>query len=316
MVVRCLTSLVLLVAPLLAVGAAPDPGFVSLQRWEHGGAQIQLSRVRTLTQRLSKQNLLYQLRLAALRKRDLIRTAEEMDAALLALRKGSPSLGIPSPPTGAVRAAIDSLDRAWGPLRRLAMASVFDYALSSGGAGDGGGMDPLLVRHFDELAEVVDRRAAMAQQRYLRVCERSGVPDCIGVVQATRSGMLSERLVKQAVLVFAGFDAEANTVRLRESRESMRRVLEAAEAQEPVQSAMSSQRGKIGDIVGGLWRGIRGHWERLSGDVDVVLAGQSQQLDVGETLAVQRLFLDDLTRFSVAVRRFSAVRRAGGTGRL
>ncbi len=314
MVVRWLATLVLMVAPLLAVGAAPIPDPGLLQPWEHGGAQIQLSQVRMLTQRLSKQNLLYQLHLADLQKRDLVRTAEKMDAALTALREGSPSLAVPSPPTREVRDAIELLDQAWGPLRRLALASAFDYVRRAGAASYGAGVDPLLIRHFDELAQDVDERAAAAKQRYVLVCESSGGPNCSAISQATGSGPLSERMVKEAVLVFAGFETEANTRRLRASHERMARVLALSATMEPVQAAMSPDRGRIGNTVGVLWGDVLGNWDRLSRDVDLVLAGDSQKLDVAETVAVQQLFLSDLQRFAVAVQRFAAGRRAMAAG--
>lgn len=312
MVARWLATLVLVVAPRLAMGAAPIPNDILLQPWEHGGAQIQLSQVRTLTQRLSKQNLLYQLHLADLQKRDLVRTSQELDAALESLRDGSPTLAVPPPPTRQVRDAIELLDQAWGPLRRLALASAFDYVRRAGSASGGSRTDPLLIRHFDELAQAVDQRAAAAQQRYEEVCERSGIPDCPVVARATSTGMLSERMVKEAVLVFAGFDAEANSARLRESRGRMNRLLELAAAHETVQSAMSRERGKIGEVVGELWDDIGGNWDRLSRDLGLVLVGQSRQLDVAETVAVQQVFVEDLQRFSVAIQRFTAARRMAG----
>ena len=314
MVVRWLATLVLMVAPVLAMGAAPSPNPILLQPWEHGGAQIQLSRVRMLTQRLSKQNLLYQLDLANLHKRDLVRTAEQLDAALESLLEGSPLLAVPSPPTAGVRDAIESLDQEWGPLRQLAVASAFDYLRRPSATSRRSGADPLLIRHFDELAQAVDQRAASAKKLYVQVCESVGAPDCRSIAQATGSGPLSERMVKEAVLVFAGFDAEANTARLRTSRESVERVLELAASLEPVQATMSPERGKIGVVVAGLWGDILGNWERLSREVDLLLAGQSQQFDVGETVALQHLFLDDIQRFSVAVQRFSVGRRAVAAG--
>jgi hypothetical protein len=141
-----------------------------------------------------------------------------------------------------------------------------------------------------------------------------GAPDCRSIAQATGSGPLSERMVKEAVLVFAGFDAEANTARLRTSRERVERVLELAASLEPVQATMSPERGKIGVVVAGLWDDILANWESLSREVDLLLVGQSQQFDVGETVALQQLFLDDIQRFSVAVQRFSVGRRAVAAG--
>jgi hypothetical protein len=310
MVVRWLATLVLMAAPALAAGAARNPSIVLLQPWEHGGAQIQLSQVRTLTQRLSKQNLLYQLDLADLHKSDLVRTADELDTALNSLRDGSPSFAVPVPPKEDVREAIEALDEAWGPLRRLAVASPFDYARRERVGSGATGADPLLIRHFAALAQVVDETAADAYQRFVLECERAGAHDCGSGARATGAGPLSERMVKEAVLAFAGFEIEANTTRLRASRERLATVLALAVTLEPVKAAMSPERGKIGDAVGGLWSDIEGHWARLSGEIDLVLAGRREEFSVAETVAVQRLLLHDIQRFSVAVQRFSVGRRS------
>ena len=129
-----------------------------------------------------------------------------------------------------------------------------------------------------------------------------------------RSGLLSERMVKEAVLVIAGFDVKANTARLRQTREELGRVMQLAEAQEPVRSAMSPDRGKIGGVVGNLWSEIGGNWDALRHDVDLVLAGESEGLDLQHTVDAQQTFLGNVQRFSLAVQRFAAVRRAVGAG--
>lgn len=302
-----IAAFALLVSMPVLVGAVPAP---VLQRWEHGGAQIELSRVRMLAQRLGKQNALYQLNLAETRKRDAVATAEAIDAALVSLQQGQPARAIPIPPTPAVRSAIEELDASWGPLRRLALASPFDYKRGVAPTG----ADPLLLGRFDDLVSAFDGRAAEAVDEYVVVCRQVGIPNCEAVAYATTAGLLSERLVKEAALVVAGLAVDQNSARLRKSVDELARAMAFAAAQEPVQSAMSPERGAIGVRVGNLWSDIEGHFERLQRDVEAILAGRAERADFEETVAAQQRFLTDIQRLSLAVRRFAAQRRAVGAG--
>ena len=95
--------------------------------YEIAGAERELGRIRELAERLSKQNLLYQLHLAGQTKQDLVDTVAELDRVVELLRKGSVTYSVAPPPNEEVRAQIDKLDEAWGPLRRMALASPYDY---------------------------------------------------------------------------------------------------------------------------------------------------------------------------------------------
>lgn len=300
--------LLALVATLL-LGVSPSAR--PLQRWEHGGAQLQLNRVRMLTERLSKQNLLYHLRLAGEQRSSLVDTAEQLDAALVALVEGSPRLGVPAPPTLEIRGQIEELDSVWGALRNTAVASPYEYARR---AAERGVTDPFGIRYFALLAADVDRQAVVVSNAYLALCERQPRQDCRAVASATASGMLSERLMKQFVLVVTGMDVRANAALLRQSRDGLDRTLVAVEQQEPVQATLSSERGKPGVVAAGIWSDIQGTWKALRVDVDRVIAGESDQVVLGDALTRQHDFLRDLQRLSVAVRRFAAARRAAGKG--
>ena len=84
-----------------------------LQRWEHGGAQLQLNRVRLLTERLSRLNVQQQMRLGGATRASMVATATEIDTALRGLGEGSPRMGVPAPPTLEIRERIQARDPAW-----------------------------------------------------------------------------------------------------------------------------------------------------------------------------------------------------------
>lgn len=307
MAVGRVMALALVAGLLMGVASAPR----SMQRWEHGGAHLQLNRVRMLTERLSKQNLLFHFQLADEQREGLVETAEQIDVAVAALIKGSPRMGVPAPPSLEIRRQLEELDSAWGALRNVAVASPFEYVRR---AAERGATDPLGVRHFERLAAEIDRRAVEASGAYLALCKQHGGRDCQAVASATASGMLSERLMKELVLVIVGLDSKTNTARLRKSRESLDRALAAAGQQEAVQATMSSERGKPGVVAAGIWSEVQVSWKELRGDVDRVIEGESEQIELAEALARQHDLLRDLQRLSVAVRRFAAARRAAGGG--
>jgi hypothetical protein len=297
-----------LVATVFA-GVAPGPR--ALQPWEHGGVQLQLGRVRMLTERLSKQNLLYQLNLAGQQRRNLVETAGQIDATLSVLEEGSLSLSVPAPPTLEIRRQIEALDATWGALRHTAVASPYEYVRR---AAKRGVSDPLGIQHFDRLAGELDQQATRVSAVYVDLCEQQARTDCRAVASAISSGMLTERMLKELVLVVAGMDATANETRLRTSRDGFDRTLAVVGKQEPVRAAMSPERGKPGVVVSGMWRQIHDTWQLLRGDVDKALAGKGQEIDLANALARQHSLLSELQRLSVAVRRFAAERRIAQAG--
>ena len=288
--------------------AGPATAAPNLPRWEHGAAQIQISRVRMLVQRLSKQNVLYQFQIGDARKRDLIETVEEIDAALAVLEEGDAVLAVPEPPTSRVRKRIAELDDAWGSLRMIAAASPTDYARRVGIGSKSGTGDPLRIRTFESEVDRMDAEAQALSDAYLALC---GDPDadCRAVARATNLGNLSERMLKEAVLVKIGLDATAHAKELRETRAAFASSLRFAAEQQIVQAAMSPERGRTGEIMRSIWSDIGTKWERIRGDVDVVIAGGTGQVDLVETLRVQRELSSEMLRFQVAVRRFATAQR-------
>ncbi len=303
---RPIVSLVIVAALLLAVAPAPH----KLQRWEHGGAQLELNRVRMLAQRLSKENMLRQLNLAGRRRSDMIEAAGMVDASLAVLTQGSPGLSVPAPPTLEIRRELEKLDKAWGGLRRVAVASSYEYVR---GAAERGAADPLGIQYFDLLAADVDAQASRVSDAYVALCEaQGGGQDCRAVAAATGTGVISERMMKELVLVVSGIDASANTKRLAQSRAGLDRTLARVSEQESVQSTIAEARGKRGIVAASMWRGVEDNWRALRPQIDRAIAGDREAVDLGAALAQQQDLLAELQRLSVAVRRFAAERRARG----
>lgn len=281
----------------------------TLQRWEHGAAQIQVSRVRMLTQRLAKQHALYQLRIAGARRTDMVETIEAIDEAIRQLEQGDSTFGVPAPATRAIRETIAELDTAWGSLRMIADAGPADYALRAGIGSVAGTGDPLRIRTFDAQLDALDARARAVSMGYVDLCAPSQRRDCETVARATNLGILSERIAKEAVLLHAGIDVDEHRAKLLRTRNAFAQALAVTADQEVVQAAMSDSRGRTGEIMQGIWSDIGRDWGRIRADVDHLMGGSGEEVDLAETLETQRVLIEEMQRFQVAVRRFATGRR-------
>ena len=147
----------------------------ALLDYEYGGALAQLGRLRMLLERLSKQNVLYQLHLAEQSKVQIIETAHMIQQTLDLLREGRALMTVPEPPSPAIREQLRVVESAWVPLQRMALASPFDYLRRSrefiDPKDDRG--DPLMILHFDGLAQKVADEANEAASLYIAECKRS-----------------------------------------------------------------------------------------------------------------------------------------------
>ncbi len=300
------TAIFVIVALTLGATARAE---VTLQRWEHGVAQIQVNRVRMLTQRLAKQHALYQLGSVGARRVDMIKTVEAIDEAIVQLERGDSTFGVPEPPTPEIGEKIARLDTAWGSLRMIADAGPADYARRAGIGSVTGTGDPLRIRTFDAQVDAVDARARAVSEAYVALCAPAQRRDCEGIARATNLGILSERIAKEAVLLHAGIDVDEHRGKLVRTRDAFAKALAATAEQEVVQAAMADSRGRTGEIMQGIWADIGRDWSRLAGDVDRLVAGSGGEVDLVATLEVQRVLLEEMQRFQVAVRRFATARR-------
>jgi len=281
--------------------------------YEIGGAQQELGRIRELSERLSKQNLLYQLHLADQHKQDLNETAAELDRVLELLREGSVTYSVAAPPNPQIRAQIDRVDAAWGLLRRIAVASPYDYLRRANEfvprqerIGD-----PLLLRSFDRLSRALIAEADQLMALYYEECLKTGYELCDQAATHGLPIMLTERVVKELVFVYADYDAKANRERLRKSLEAVD-AHHAAVAKLPVlREATDASRGDAAAFVSGLWGGINEDWGRLRPEVELALSGEAEQIDLKRVLKIQARLIETWERFTVVIVRYINAKFAG-----
>jgi hypothetical protein len=291
----------------------PGPVRAAERPYEIGGAQQELGRIRELSERLSKQNLLYQLHLADQRKQDLHDTAAELDRALELLREGSVTYSVVAPPNPSIRKQIDRVDAAWGPLRRLALASPYDYLRRAtefvprqqrlG--------DPLMVRSFDRLSQALIAEADRLMALYHDECLETGYELCDQAATHGRPIMLTERVVKELVLVYSNFDVETDTKRLRETLQAIG-AHHAAVAELPIlREVTEPSRGDAAAFLSGLWGSINEDWGRLRPEIELALSGRAEQVDLKRVLKIQARLIETWERFTVVIVRYINAKYAG-----
>jgi len=299
---------------VLAVAAASllvtAPAGAVLLDHEYIAAYTQLGRLRMLSERVSKQNLLYQLHLADQHKLEVLATVNAMNEALEMLRAGSPMLGVPAPPSAEIAAQLDAIALAWRPVETMATASPFDYLRRSREfvppRNERG--DPLRIAHFDRMTEALDAEVVKAVELYIAACKADGYERCelgrLGRLTETRA----ERLVKQAVFVFAGMNVEANRKRLAETRAALEDVLirkehgeGMAEAREVIREAVDTEKTPHAAQIVELRDGIRDAWRRLDREIELVDRGHAEEANLKRALSLQQLIVSDMQRLNVAI---------------
>jgi hypothetical protein len=301
----------LLCAALVLLAAAPVDA--ALLNYEYGAAQARLGELRTLLERLNKQNLLYHLHLADQNKLDQIETARRVDEALDDLRRGDPLAGIPRPPTQEIREQLAQLEAAWVPLRSITLASPYDYLRRSRefGALQDRSRDPLLLRRFDRVAsQLIDAvRGVMAL--YDEQCKQDGYTHCDVILRLGFGAMLSERLVKEAILVYTGIDPNVTAEQLAETRDRYEALRTRPQSLQVLEEATAPGRGSEGEYVMDLLRSIDETWERLRGELDLVIDGRAEKASLRRAVQLQDLLVVDIQHISVAVTRFVRVEQGG-----
>jgi hypothetical protein len=285
-----------------------QPAAGVLLDYEYGGALAQLGRLRMLVERLSKQNVLYQLHLGEQSKVQIIETARQVQETLDLLRDGRPLMTVPEPPTRAIREQLRVIESAWVPLQRMALASPFEYLRRSreflDPRDDRG--DPLMILHFDELARRVIAEADTASALYIADCKREGWQRCELAGVAGIPAMLVERVMKEVVLVFAGLERVGNLERLAASREELDEKLALTAASEVLQGATSASRGESGAVAAALWRDIEAAWRRMGGEIEMVIRGQAEERNLRRAASVQVLLVTDMQRLAVELYQYAA----------
>jgi hypothetical protein len=276
--------------------------------WEVTVAEIETGRLRYLSERLSKQFILYQLRLG-MSKSDLNETAAQIDGVLVNLERGNPSRSIPAPWTPDLRERVASVDRSWAPLRRIATASPYDHLrvarefmkpeVRRG--------DPLLIRYFDGLSALMITEVELLIATYHARCLETGLEICPTAETSGYAAMIIERATKQTVFVVAGIDADANRERLTETLETYQAVRDATDTSEFFAAALDPQRGASAAAAGQLLASLRSDWDAMQQQFAILAAGDEENFDLEQLLLIQTRMVEKVERLTAALIRYANV---------
>ena len=284
----------------------PDFALAKERPYEIGGAQQELGRMRALAERLSKQNLLYQLHLADQTKQDLHDTAAEMDRILELLRTGSTTYSVAAPPNAEIREQIEQVDKAWGPVRRVALASPYDYLRRANEfvPRQNRRGDPFFVHSFDRMTQALIAEVDRLMTLYRVECLKTGYDLCEAASNHGMPMMLTERVVKELVLVYTDPDNKSYVKRLRETREAIEAQILALEEMPISREARDPARGDSGAFVSALWGSIKEDWGRLRLAVDLAISGRTEEIDLKRVLKTQARVVATWERIIVVMVRY------------
>jgi len=275
--------------------------------FEIGISAREAGHLRGLVEKLSKQNVLYQLHLGGTTKQQMQETSAEIDRVIGTLEKGSPAYSVAPPPTEDIRKQLYDVDAEWGGLRRMALASPYDYLRHSSRLMPRRSRmgDPLLIQSFDQSAAATIEASTKLMRMYQKECEKLEGEFCEAAAQSGYFNMRVERIAKELVLVYAGLEADPSLSELRKTRDSLDQSLEALSTSPILTQASSPDRGKPSVFVQRLWDSIEEGWGKLRFETDLVLDGHAEGLDIQRMLRVQRELVDDLDRIRAALSRYA-----------
>jgi hypothetical protein len=305
-VVPALAAVLLL--PLLSL-----PSSAQVQPFEMGIAGREAGLLRGLAQRLSKQNLLYQLHLAGVRKDDMLETSGEIERIIALLQRGNANYAVPAPWTSGVREQLDATEAAWSVLQPIATASPFEYLRRTRQfmPAENRLGDPLSIRYFDNLSNDLTDQATRLLAAYENECEKTDFPNCSAARSSGLWAMLTQRMVKEAVLVFAGIDPSKHQQRLDEDRATLEKLLLDARKIPLIQDAMSPERGERGAFVAGLLDDIESDWRAFARELKLVLADDERGIDLANLIRIEGKLVGRMQRLNTTVTRY-AIGRFGG----
>jgi len=294
---------------VMALALLPATSPAQVLPWEVTVAEVDTGRLRNLSERLSKQNLLYQLHLGDTRKSDLVETTAKIDRILESLEQGSPSYGIPAPWTPELREQVLRVDAAWGPLRTIAVASPYDYLRVTRQfmPAENRLGDPLLIRYFDNLNLDFIAESEKLLDLYDAECRKTGLEVCATAKASGYNAMLIERATKQAVFVVAGIEAKRN-------REGLKATVAAYEKQRAANSAspffaaaLAPDRGASARGATELLESLRKDWDEMRAEFKTLEAGDEKNFDLHRLLLVQSRLVGKVERFTAALVRYANV---------
>ncbi len=171
--------------------------------------------------------------------------------------------------------------------------------------------DPLLLRYFDDLSDDLTEQAAKLLTLYELECEKTDFPNCRAARSSGLWSMLTERMVREAVLAFAGIDEPQSRKRLAADRKLLETLLAGARQIPLIQDAMSPDRGQRGAFIVGLIDRIESNWATLILELDLVLTGNARDIDIVRLVRLERDLIAQMQRLNSTVTRY-AIARFGG----
>ena len=294
---------------VLILGAAPvADAKLGLDPYELGIAEREAGRLRGLVERLSKQNLLYQLHLGGVSKLDLQETANEIERLLEILERGSSAYAVAEPPNASVREQLRVVNSAWSPLRRMAFASPYDYLRYSSDLMPAKSRigDPLMIRGFDRRGQEMIAESTKLMELYQEACHEADGDLCELAANSGYFSMLAERVAKELVFIYAGLDAQQSIERLKESREAFETQLTSLAKSPVLAAAQNPERGAAAERVRTLWQAMQDDWSRLRFEVDLATEEHGDALDVPRMLGVQGKLVEEMERLRAALSRYAA----------
>ncbi len=284
------------------------PVLAQWQPYEIGIAQREAGRIRALAERLSKENLLYQLHLGETSKQDMHDTSAELDRILAILEVGSTFYSVAGPPSEAVRKQIQKVGEFWIPVRKLAVASPYDYLRRAQQfvPPESPRGDPLIIRAFDRMVRELVDEAVRLMSYYNDECIKTDYRLCAVAQTSGHPTMLAERMIKEVVFVHAGMDIKRNVERLRENRDFFEANHVGFAESDLYRSAIDASRGERAAFVAGLRQSIDTRWSQLRYEIDLAISGRVNEIDLRSILKIQSALVDDIERFTAVLGRFAA----------
>ena len=292
-------------ALVLVAGSAP----AQILPWEVATAEIEAGRLRGLAQRLAKHNVLYQLRLGSVTTSALIQTANQIDRILESLERGSPSYSILPPWSQALREQVREVDGAWGPVRRIAVASPYDRFRVSREflpRQDSSG-DPLLLRYFDDLSDKLIAESEKLLGLYHEECLKTGLEVCATARTSGYAAMIIERATKEAVYIVAGIDVTKNRKRLKATVAAYQELRRANNENPFFAAALNPERGRSAVAAGGLLSSLRKDWDTMEAEFAMLAAGDEKNFDLRRLLGTQSDLVSKVDRLAAALVRYASL---------
>lgn len=294
-------------ATLLALAVA-RPVAGQILPWEVTVAEIEAGRLRNLAERLSKQNVLYHLRVGDVSKDDLIKTANEIEQIIGTLETGVAARSIPAPWTKALVGQVSKVDSAWSPLRYIARASpyqrmqlAFDSVPRDNRRGD-----PLLLRYFDGLCDTFIAESVKLVDAYDFECLKTGLSELCPTARASGyAAMLIERAAKEAVYIVANIEPQENRTRLKKTIDEYLGVQRTNNTSEFFRVALDPERGVSAKAAGELLKALRKDWRVMEGQFTILAAGDEKNFDLRILLGTQTEMVNKVERLTAALVRYA-----------